>query len=228
MFKNILNKKIYLSFVIFSLIVGCGGTSGTGTNNILYSVSQGTGELTDREKKTLVELNAFPIQGNSNQVENNNSNQLDLYAQALLDAINKERASSHTCGDRGTFGPVHSLVWNANLHASALEHAIDLAVSNTFSHDGSGTASDITGNGRPSKFYERIVRNGYSNYYSVGENIAGGQRTLEEVMKAWMASPGHCENIMKSTYTEVGIAIVRNDQSTYQIYWAQNFGSKRR
>ena len=228
MFKNILNKKIYLSFVIFSLIVGCGGTSGTGTNNILYSVSQGTGELTDKEKKTLVELNAFPIQGNSNQVENNNSNQLDLYAQALLDAINKERASSHTCGDRGTFGPVHSLVWNANLHASALEHAIDLAVSNTFSHDGSGTASDITGNGRPSKFYERIVRNGYSNYYSVGENIAGGQRTLEEVMKAWMASPGHCENIMKSTYTEVGIAIVRNDQSTYQIYWAQNFGSKRR
>ncbi len=228
MFKYFLNKKLYLLFVIFIAIIGCGGTSETETNDILYSVSQGTGELTDREKETLRELHAFPIKQNSNQTEDNNNHQVDQYAQALLDAINKERASRHTCGDRGTFGPVHPLVWNANLHASALEHAIDLAISDTFAHDGSGTASDITGNGHPSKFYERIVRNGYTNYYSVGENIAGGQRTLDEVMKAWMASPGHCENIMKSTYTEVGVAIVKNENSTYQIYWAQNFGSKRR
>ena len=228
MLKEILNKKYYLLFVIFITIIGCGGTSGTGTDNVAYSVSQNIGQLTQREKETLSELNAFPVDYTKNQEDNNSSSQLDLYAKALLDAINKERASEHTCGDRGTFGPVHPLVWNANLHASALEHAIDLAVSDTFSHDGSGTASDITGNGRPSKFYERIERNGYTHYYSVGENIAGGQRTLDEVMRAWMASPGHCENIMKSTYTEVGVAIVKNDNSTYQVYWVQNFGSKRR
>ena len=228
MFKEIFNKKYYLPFVTFIAIVGCGGTSGTGNDNIVYSVSQNRGQLTDREKETLSELNAFPIYQNNTQDDSNSSNQLDPYAKALLDAINKERASTHTCGDRGTFGPVHPLVWNANLHASALEHAIDLAVSDTFSHDGSGTASDITGDGQPSKFYERIVRNGYTNYYSVGENIAGGQRTLDDVMRAWMASPGHCENIMKSTYTEVGVAIVKNEDSTYQIYWVQNFGSKKR
>ena len=226
MFKDILNKKYYLPFVTFIAIIGCGSTSGTVTNNIVYSTSQNVEQLTVREKETLNELNAFPI--DHSQEDDNSSNKLDIYTQALLDAINKERASQHTCGDRGTFGPVHPLVWNANLHASALEHAIDLAVSDTFSHDGSGTDSDITGNGTPSKFYERIERNGYDNYYSVGENIAGGQRTLDEVMKAWMASPGHCENIMKSTYTEVGIAIVKNDSSTYQVYWVQNFGSKRR
>ena len=226
MLKRLLNKKNYLPIMIFLTIIGCGGTSETETNNIVYSVPQNIGQLTQREKEILKELNAFPI--DYSQEDNNSSNKLDLYAQALLDAINKERASQHTCGDRGTFGPVHPLVWNANLHASALEHAIDLAVSDTFSHDGSGTDSDITGNGTPSKFYERIERNGYDNYYSVGENIAGGQRTLDEVMKAWMASPGHCENIMKSTYTEVGVAIVKNDNSTYQVYWVQNFGSKRR
>ena len=222
MLRYFLNKKVYLLFVTFMTIIGCGGTAETKSNNIVYSVSQERGELTDRERQTIYELNAFPIKQDSNR-----SNQIDLYAQALLDAINKERASTHTCGNHGTFGPVHPLVWNSNLHASALEHAMDLAISDTFSHDGSGTASDITGNGHPSKFYERIVRNGYNNYYSVGENIAGGQETLEQVMKAWMASPGHCENIMKSTYTEVGVAIVKNDQSSYQIYWAQNFGSKR-
>ena len=209
-------------------IIGCGEIPESESNNLFYSNSEGIGKLTENERKTLSELKSFPIQQDSNLSESNRSNQLDLYAQALLDAINKERASRHTCGDRGSFGPIHPLVWNDNLHASALEHAMDLAISDTFSHDGSGTESDITGDGRPSKFYERIVRNGYTHYYSVGENIAGGQQSLDEVMKAWMASPGHCENIMKSTYTEVGVAIVKNDRSTYQIYWAQNFGSKRR
>ncbi len=228
MFKYFLNKKIYLYFVIFITIIGCGEVSQTKSNTMSYSTSQGTGKLTDGEREVLSELNSFPIKQENNESESNNSNQLDLYAQALLDAINKERASVHTCGDRGEFGPVHPLVWNSNLHASALEHAIDLAISDTFSHDGSGTPSDITGDGRPSKFYERIERNGYTHYYSVGENIAGGQRSLEEVMRAWMESPGHCENIMKSTYTEVGVAIVKNDNSTYKIYWTQNFGSKRR
>jgi len=46
-------------------------------------------------------------------------------------------------------------------------------------------------------------------------------------MEAWMASPGHCANIMKSTYTEVGVAILIKEDSTYQVYWGQNFGSKR-
>ena len=220
MFKYFLNKKFDLQLIIFITIIGCGGTSGIETNGMSNETSHEAGKLTKREQQILSELNTFPIQQNTNQ-EN-------IYAQTLLDAINTERASQHTCGDRGTFGPIHPLVWNANLHESALEHAIDLAESDTFSHDGSGTASDITGNGYPSKFYERIERHGYRDYYSVGENIAGGQRTIEEVMKAWMASPGHCQNIMKSTYTEVGVAIVKNDQSTYQIYWAQNFGSKKR
>ena len=214
--------------MILITIIGCGEIPKSESNNLLYSDSQGVGKLTESERRTLTELKSFPIQQDGNLSESNNSNQLDLYAQALLDAINKERASTHTCGERGSFGPVHPLVWNANLHASALEHAMDLSISDTFSHDGSGTTSDITGDGRPSKFYERIVQNGYTHYYSVGENIAGGQRTLKEVMKAWMASPGHCENIMKSTYTEVGVAIVKNENSTYQVYWAQNFGSKRR
>ena len=228
MLKYLLNKVTYLSFVIFITIIGCGEIPKSESNNLRYSDSQGIGKLTENERKTLSELKSFPILQDSNLSESNRSNQLDPYAQALLDAINKERASRHTCGDRGSFGPIHPLVWNANLHASALEHAMDLAISDTFSHDGSGTESDITGDGRPSKFYERIIRNGYTHYYSVGENIAGGQQSLDEVMKAWMASPGHCENIMKSTYTEVGVAIVKNDRSTYQIYWAQNFGSKRR
>jgi uncharacterized protein YkwD len=206
MFNLNLKNKSYLLIVSFFLLNGC-GTGESSNSTVVKGEASSFSDLNSEEQETLSSLS-------TNQQE-------------LLDAINKERAANRTCGNRGTFPSVAALTWNPELYAAALEHVTDLAYSNTFSHDGSGTEYDLTGNGRASKFYERIVANGYANYYSVGENIAGGQRSLEEVMKAWMASPGHCENIMKSTYTEVGVAIVIKSDSTYQIYWGQNFGSKK-
>ncbi|CAA6798521.1 MAG: Transporter [uncultured Sulfurovum sp.] len=201
-----LKNKYYLLVITILILNGCGG-GGSSVNSIVNGTVSSFSDLTSEEQETLSILS-------TNQQE-------------LLDAINKERSQSRTCGDKGTFPAVPALTWNPDLYAAALEHVTDLAYSNTFSHDGSGTQYDLTGNGTPSKFYERIVANGYTNYFSVGENIAGGQRSLDEVMKAWMASPGHCVNIMKSTYTEVGVAIVIKEESNYQIYWGQNFGSKR-
>jgi len=151
--------------------------------------------------------------------------------QTLLTAINQARSVARDCypdnPNRGQMKAVKPLIWNTQLYASALEHSTDLANSNTFSHLGSGTKYDITGDGKASTFFERILSNGYSNYYTLGENIAGGQQSIKEVMKAWLASPGHCTNIMKSSYTEVGIALVENEDSTYGTYWTQNFGTKK-
>jgi uncharacterized protein YkwD len=154
---------------------------------------------------------------------------INITQQEFLDAINKARSVARDCypddPTRGIMKATHPLTWNNELYASALEHSTDLATSDTFSHNGSGTSSDITGDGRPSQFFERIIANGYNNYYTVGENIAGGQESLDEVMEAWLKSPGHCINIMKDSYDEVGVAVVKNEDSTYQIYWTQNFGS---
>ena len=207
MFNYNLKNKSYLLIVNIFLIIGC-VSENPNASSIVNGTESSFSNLTSQEQETLSTLS-------TNQQE-------------LLDAINKERSQSRSCGEKGTFPSVPALTWNPELYMAALEHVTDLAFSNTFAHDGSGTQYDITGNGTPSKFYERIVANGYSNYYSIGENIAGGQRSLEEVMKAWMASPGHCTNIMKSTYTEVGVAVIIKDDSTYQVYWGQNFGSKRR
>ena len=203
MFTN----KYYLSILMIGMLNGCGSEISNNTPIVKGEQSSFT-DLNSEEQETLSKLS-------TNQQE-------------LLDAINQERSQARTCGYRGTFPAAPKLTWNSELYAAALEHVTDLAYSNTFSHDGSGTEYDITGNGKPSKFYERIVANGYSNYFSVGENIAGGQRNLKEVMKAWMASPKHCENIMKSTYSEVGIAVVIKSDSDYQVYWGQNFGSKKK
>ncbi|UQW96209.1 CAP domain-containing protein [Rummeliibacillus sp. G93] len=42
-------------------------------------------------------------------------------------------------------------------------------------------------------------------YKSAGENIAKGQKTPEEVVKAWMNSEGHRANIMNKNYTHIGV-----------------------
>jgi len=43
-------------------------------------------------------------------------------------------------------------------------------------------------------------------YSAWGENIAAGQRTPEEVVSAWMNSPGHRANILVSHYTKIGVS----------------------
>jgi len=147
---------------------------------------------------------------------------------AMLVAINRARAQGRDCNDGiGWREPVPPLVWNENLYKSALEHSMDLANSDTFNHLGSGTEYDITGynrGGKRSLFYERIEDNGYTDYNIVGENIAGGQTNLDQLMEDLLNSPKHCANIMNGKFKEVGVAVVTNPESRYKIYWTQNFG----
>jgi len=148
----------------------------------------------------------------------------------ILNAINKARSVARDCKDgNGLVSAAPALTWNNELYAAAYEHSYDLAQSNTFSHYGSGTDSDITGsnNNKESYFNERIKANGYTNYRTIGENIAGGQATIQEAVEAWLASPTHCTNIMNPQFKEVGVAIVSNHDSEYGIYWTQNFCAKK-
>lgn len=49
-----------------------------------------------------------------------------------------------------------------------------------------------------------------------GENIAKGQRSPQEVMTAWMNSPGHRANILQMNFTKIGV-------SYYNGHWVQEF-----
>ena len=148
----------------------------------------------------------------------------------ILKAINNARSVARDCHDGlGLVPAAPALTWNNELYASAYEHSYDLATSNTFSHYGSGTASDVTGsnNGEQSYFIDRIEANGYADYAIIGENIAGGHTTIEAAVEAWIASPAHCTNLMNSEFTEVGVAVVVDESSDYGIYWTQSFGAKK-
>jgi len=157
----------------------------------------------------------------SNYVQENNS--------VIIEAINKARSVQRDCNDgEGLVGPSQPLVWNENLYKAAAEHSKDLANTDTFSHTGSGTQYDITGKAlnRGSHFNERIDANGYENHSSIGENIAAGQTSIDDVITDWIASPKHCANLMSPAFAEVGVAIVVNKESKFGIYWTQNLGDK--
>lgn len=55
----------------------------------------------------------------------------------------------------------------------------------------------------------------------VGENLAYNFKTCEAVLKAWLASPGHKENIV-GNYTHFGIAITE-DPETGKKYFTNMF-----
>lgn len=70
---------------------------------------------------------------------------------------------------------------------------------------------------------EMLIRFGV-DWTAYGENIAAGQRTPQEVMNAWMDSPGHRENILNPDFTYLGVGYVPgNTESDYATYWVQLF-----
>ncbi len=126
---------------------------------------------------------------------------------SLLQQINAARASARSCG--GTAQPAAgALAWNDRLFSAAARHSRDMAQNNYFSHTGL--------DGRSSS--QRISAEGYAWSWS-GENIAAGQTGVTAVMNGWLASEGHCRNIMRPEYLEVAVSCVQRTGSTYGSYW---------
>ena len=75
-------------------------------------------------------------------------------------------------------------------------------------------------------FSARISAVGF-NWSNVGENIATGYTTPSAVVAAWMASPGHCRNILSPVYREVGTGISDHSIPGFSSQagtWTQDFG----
>jgi len=73
-----------------------------------------------------------------------------------------------------------------------------------------------------------IDRAGY-NYYYAGENLAMNFLDSEEVIKGWLNSPSHKENLLNKDYKDMGIAVVSgdfNNEGINRILVVQMFGSK--
>jgi len=114
--------------------------------------------------------------------------------------------------DNGMLPPV---VENAKLDAIAKAKADDMFEKQYFDHvSPSGTDPG-----------ELVKSFGY-NYIVTGENlILGNFKSEAEVVKLWMDSPGHRENILNKRYTEIGVAMVKGTYKGQKVWiGVQEFG----
>ena len=73
---------------------------------------------------------------------------------------------------------------------------------------------------------QRVRDVGY-DYAKVGENIGVGENVpMTEIMKGWMASKHHRENILNGKFTEIGLGVARNGKG--EVYYTQVFGTPRK
>lgn len=134
-------------------------------------------------------------------------------SKALLAQVNAARAKPRLCG-RQRFAAARPLAWNAALGAAAQGHSKAMAYGNYFAHQ------DPDGD-RPA---DRARAAGFRGR-QIGENIAAGQGSPSKAMSGWLASPGHCANLMNPMFTQVGAAYAADSRSDEGVYWTMLFGA---
>ncbi len=102
------------------------------------------------------------------------------------------------------------------LTTSAQRYASLMARTDTFGHIG----PDGRGPG------ERITSAGY-RWTIAGENLAGGQHTVYEVMQGWRTSATHLATMTNGAFSHVGFGYAVDPDSPYVRYWAQDYADGR-
>jgi uncharacterized protein YkwD len=115
-------------------------------------------------------------------------------ARAAVCLINEKRAA------RG----LRRLRINYRLSRAARRHTHDMVRNRYFDH--------VSKRGRD--VVDRLYGTGYlggRSSWTVGENLAwgsGGKGTPHEIVRSWMHSPGHRQNMLSSRFREIGIGVV--------------------
>ncbi len=120
-------------------------------------------------------------------------------AMDILDAVNQERVAQG----------LSQLTWHNGAAQTAYDHSVDMDDRNFFDHtnpDGHSVGDRLTADG--------------IGYTAAGENIAMGYQTVESVMQGWMNSPGHRANILRESFTHLGVGVHLDDGGPW---WTQVF-----
>jgi uncharacterized protein YkwD len=123
-------------------------------------------------------------------------------ADQILNLVNHDRAKNG----------LPELQLNSTLNQAALAKAQDMLAHDYFDHISPGGT-------KPWYFFKAL---GY-NYVYAGENLAMNFNDAHELEKSWMNSPKHRENILSPNYSDLGLAIVTQENRTVIV---QFFGSK--
>lgn len=179
---------------------GTGGqdnsTGNSPSGNKEQNETAGREESTTRQQTTWPQQSTKPQQ-NTNPPQNTDGSYLKDMAQQSFALQNDFRAQQG----------VPAFAWSDELYESAKVRAAELV--QQFSHtrpDGSSCFTAFTGKWR-----------------NMGENIAYGQRTAQQVTQGWYNSEGHRKNMLRSNFTNAAVACY---EYRGQIYWVTLFGER--
>jgi len=114
---------------------------------------------------------------------------------SLLDKTNEERQKMGLA----------SLVLNEELNQAALAKAQDMFTDQYWAH--------VAPDGKQA--WDFIKETKYVYKYA-GENLARDFNNSDEVVKAWMNSPSHYENIANKDFTQMGLAVVTDNLKGFE------------
>ncbi len=222
-----------IALVTLATLSGCGsGGSSSGTNSVASgdsgksdtvatttvtpatgtptTVAPTTGTPTTGTPTTETPTTVTPATGTpSSGTPSTGTTGVDSIRGDALAAINQARATARTCGTT-YYGATTAVAWNDKIAAAALVHSDDMATNNFLSHTGSDGSSPGG----------RLTLAGY-NWTTYGENIAVGYSSVSAVVQGWLASEGHCKNIMNPAFSEIGISSAAGPygSSPSALYW---------
>lgn len=205
-------KSVLAGILAFSTIAGASGASAAAS----YTV-KGNDTMWLISKKYGISLNSLiranPQVANPNSIwpglalnipgtasgskpsVNQPADSKTAFAGQVVALVNQERAKA---GQK-------PLASDSALSAMALDKAKDMYQNGYFDHTSPTYGSP----------FDMMKSYGIRFTYA-GENIAKGQQNPQEVMKAWMNSPGHKQNILSPNFTKIGVAY-------YNGEWVQEF-----
>lgn len=131
----------------------------------------------------------------------------DITIEKLVDLTNDERLKNG----------LDPLSLDPELSKAAQEKAKDMFYQNYWAH-----------NSPDGKTPWIFIRDSGYQYIYAGENLARDFTNAKGVFKAWIASPGHRDNILSSNYQDIGFAVVNgklNGEETTLV--VQLFGSRK-
>jgi uncharacterized protein YkwD len=135
-------------------------------------------------------------------------------AEEALRRLNAERARGAICRGNAAPGAAAPLRWNDTLAAAAAAQSDDMASVSRMGH------YDTRNRG----LAERLTAVGY-RYSTAVENVAFGYPSLDGVVAAWLASEGHCSNMMNPTVLELGLACSDGTTPGQDRYWTLVLGA---
>ncbi len=145
------------------------------------------------------------LNSNPEEVQNTCSTpaNADVLIEQVAQLVNAERTN------RG----LDAIELNDVLIQMAHDYCCEMIEQGFFDHE-----HPMTGEGPGSRAYRAVYV-----FLAVGENLAAGQETAEQVVAEWMSSPEHKEIILGVQWREMGVGV--RTGGDYNVYWVLEFGN---